>query len=189
MSWTAIDRALRVAERHSLPAPVQHWRDTRDAIYQEIYRGFWDPEQEVFVQYKGSKSLDAACLLMPMVGFVAPRDPRWLSTLDAITKRLTDDSLVYRYRVEEAATDGLVGSEGTFNMCSFWYIECLALAGDLERAQLFFEKLHGFANHLGLYAEEMGLRGEQLGNVPQAFTHLGLISAALALDRALAVAE
>jgi GH15 family glucan-1,4-alpha-glucosidase len=188
MSWTAVDRALRIADRHSLPAPVQHWRETRDAIYREIFGAFWDSDQSIFVQYKGSNTLDAACLLMPIVGFVGPQDPRWLSTLNAISEQLTDDSLVYRYRVGQAATDGLVGAEGTFNMCSFWHIQCLALAGDLKRAQLFFEKIHGFANHLGLYAEEMGLRGEQLGNFPQAFTHLGLIDAAIALDGALSEA-
>jgi GH15 family glucan-1,4-alpha-glucosidase len=146
---------------------------------------FFDRDLRAFVQYKGSKTMDAANLLMPMVKFIGPTDPRWLSTLEAIERELVDDSLVYRYRVDEAAEDGLTGDEGTFNMCSFWFVECLARAGDLERARFFFEKALGYANHLGLYAEELGPRGEHLGNFPQAFTHLGLISAAYYLDREL----
>jgi GH15 family glucan-1,4-alpha-glucosidase len=126
---------------------------------------------------------------MPMVKFLGPTDPRWLSTLAAIERELVDDSLVYRYRVGDAAEDGLTGDEGTFNMCSFWFVECLARAGDLDKARFFFEKTLGYANHLGLYAEELGPRGEHLGNFPQAFTHLGLISAAHCLDRQLTAAR
>ncbi len=122
---------------------------------------------------------------MPMVGFVASRDPRRLSTLDGIERELVDDTLVYRYLTEDAAADGLTGSEGTFCMCSYWYIEDVARSGETEKARLLFEKMHGYANHLGLYAEEMDPAGRYLGNFPQAFTHLGLISAALYLDEAL----
>jgi GH15 family glucan-1,4-alpha-glucosidase len=140
---------------------------------------------EAFVQYRGSNTLDAATLLMPLVKFVGPTDPRWLSTLRAIDAELVDDSLVHRYRIMDETSDGLRGKEGTFNMCSFWYVECLARSGDLPKARFFFEKMLGYANQLGLYAEEISPSGEQLGNFPQAFTHLALISAGHYLNRAL----
>ena len=185
MDWVGLDRAIRIAERRSLPAPVERWRATRDTIHDEIYHHFWDADQKVFVQYRGSTVLDASCLLMPITGFVAPRDPRWLSTLDAVGRQLVDDSLVYRYRTDQAASDGLAGSEGTFSMCTFWYVDCLARAGRIEEARLIFEKMLHYAGHLGLYAEELGPTGEHLGNYPQAFTHLGLVGAARSLDAAL----
>jgi GH15 family glucan-1,4-alpha-glucosidase len=131
------------------------------------------------------KTLDASTLLMPMVKFISPTDPRFIGTLRAMSEDLVDDSLVFRYRVGASADDGLAGAEGTFNMCSFWFAEAVARAGDVQRARFFFEKMLGYANHLGLYAEELGSCGEQLGNFPQAFTHLGLISAASAIDRKL----
>ena len=140
------------------------------------------------MQYKGSKTLDAATLLMPLIRFISPIDPRWLSTLRAIEEVLVTDSLVYRYKTGDAFYDGLLGQEGTFSMCSFWYVECLARSGDLHKARFFFEKALGYANHLGLYAEELGLRGEHLGNFPQAFTHIALISAAYDLNRRLSAA-
>jgi GH15 family glucan-1,4-alpha-glucosidase len=161
----------------------------RDEIHAEIYDGFWSEERQSFVQSKGSTTIDASSLLMPLVGFIAPRDPRWLSTLEATEVDLVDDSLVYRYRAEDAASDGLAGTEGTFCMCSYWFVECLTRAGQLDKARLFFEKMNGYSNHLGLYAEEMGPTGSYLGNFPQAFTHLGLVSAAMCLDEALSVAE
>lgn len=185
MCWVAIDRAIRLAQKRSFPAPLAEWHTARNTIYQEIFEQFWDPRQQAFVQHKGSNTLDAANLLMPLVKFLGPMDPRWLSTLQAIERELVDDSLVYRYKVGGAAADGLAGEEGTFNMCSFWYVECLARSGDLEKARFNFEKMLGYANHLGLYAEELGPGGQQLGNFPQAFTHLGLISAAHCLDHAL----
>jgi GH15 family glucan-1,4-alpha-glucosidase len=138
------------------------------------------------VQFKGAKTVDAAALLMPLVKFIGPTDPRWRSTLNVIEKQLVEDSLVYRYRVLEGAQDGLPGKEGTFSMCSFWNVECISRAGDLKKARFFFEKALGYANHLGLYSEELGLSGEHLGNFPQAFTHLALISAAYNLDYELA---
>ncbi|MEO2169456.1 MAG: glycoside hydrolase family 15 protein [bacterium] len=183
MCWVAIDRALRLAEKRSLPAPIVRWRQTRDKIHNEILGKFWSAKRQSFVQYKGAETVDASCLLMPLVRFISPSDPRWLSTLDAVTNDLVDDSLVYRYRTDEAASDGLAGEEGTFNICSFWYVECLSLSGQLDKAQLLFEKMLGYANHLGLYSEELGPAGEHLGNFPQAFTHLSLISAAFALNR------
>jgi len=185
LCWVAVDRGLRLAEKRSLPAPVVRWRKVRDAIHAEIHTKFWSEQRRAFVQHKGAETLDAACLLMPMMRFISPVDPRWLSTLDAIGKDLVDDSLVYRYKVGHAASDGLTGEEGTFTMCSFWYVECLARSGQLDRARLLFEKMLGFSNHLGIFSEELGPSGEHLGNTPQAFTHLGLISAAFALNRAL----
>jgi GH15 family glucan-1,4-alpha-glucosidase len=185
MCWVAIDRGIRLAVKRSLPAPLEPWRAARDEIYRDIWTHFWDPEEEAFVGHKGSTRLDAACLLMPLVRFVSPTDPRWLSTLRAVERRLVVDSLVYRYEFTEEEGDGLAGTEGTFSICSFWYVECLSRAGDLQKARFFFEKMLGYANHLGLYSEELGPSGEHLGNFPQAFTHLALISAAYDLDRRL----
>jgi GH15 family glucan-1,4-alpha-glucosidase len=185
MCWVAVDRGIRLADRRSFPYPFERWRATRDEIYQDIYTNFWDPDQQAFVQHKGGKTLDASALIMPLVKFVSPTDPRWLSTLRAIDEYLVEDSLVIRYRIGEGAADGLIGKEGTFNMCSFWYAEALARSGDVQKGRLAFEKMLGYSNHLGLFAEELGPHGEHLGNFPQAFTHLGLISAAYAIDRKL----
>ena len=184
MCWVAFDRAIRLARKRGLPAPLVDWLETRDAIYQDIHTAFWDSQQGAFVQSKGSTALDASCLLMPLMRCISPMDPRWLSTLKAVGDRLRDDSLIYRYS-SGAAVDGLRGVEGTFNICSFWYVECLARAGDVKQARFLFEKMLGYANHVGLYSEELGPAGEHLGNFPQAFTHLSLISAAYYLDRAL----
>jgi GH15 family glucan-1,4-alpha-glucosidase len=183
MCWVAIDRGYRLAQKRSLPAPLEAWRHVRDAIYHDIFETFWDDDIGAFVQYEGSKNLDASCLLMPLVRFISPTDPRWLSTFRAVERHLVEDSLVYRYRVDRSAPDGLPGDEGTFTMCSFWYVECLSRAGDVDKARFYFEKMLGYANHLGLYAEELGRCGEHLGNFPQAFTHLALISAAFDIDR------
>mgnify|MGYP001332724642 CR=1 FL=1 len=185
MCWVAFDRALRLALKRSLAGPLDVWRRTRDEIRNDIFTNFWSDELQSFVQFKGSKDLDASVLLMPMMRFISPVDPMWLSTMKAIEKRLVEDTLVYRYDAERTHVDGLPGAEGSFTACSFWYVECLARAGNLEKAQLLFEKLLGYANHLGLYSEELGLNGRHLGNFPQAFTHLSLISAATYLDRAL----
>lgn len=189
MSWVAIDRGLRLADKRSFPADRVKWQQTRDAIYEEIMEKGWDEEMGAFVQYYGGKSLDAANLIMPLVFFVSPTDPRMLKTIEAINRPpdeggLVSDSLVYRYNTEHNI-DGLEGDEGTFNMCTFWLVEALTRAGQLDKARLMFEQMLGYANHLGLYAEETGPKGEALGNFPQAFTHLALISAAFNLDRAL----
>jgi GH15 family glucan-1,4-alpha-glucosidase len=131
--------------------------------------------------------VDASVLLMPITGFISPHDPRWMSTLQAVDEELVEDALVYRYRTgEDGSSDGLSGTEGSFCMCSYWFIECLIRSGDLERARLSFEKMDSYANHLGLFAEEMDGAGWYLGNFPQAFTHLGLVNAAMTLDKALA---
>lgn len=183
MCWVAVDRAIRLAQKRSFPAPLDRWYAVRDAIYQDVFDSFWDPARRAFVQHKGAKTTDAATLLMPLVKFISPTDPRWLSTLRTIERDLVEDSLVFRYRPQDSAPDGLIGEEGTFNMCSFWYVEALARAGDVDQARFIFEKMLGYANHLGLYSEELGPRGEHLGNFPQAFSHLALISAAYCLDR------
>jgi GH15 family glucan-1,4-alpha-glucosidase len=194
MCWVALDRGLRLADKRSFPADRQRWSALRDQIYQEIMSKGWSGERQAFVQHYGSDALDAALLIMPLVFFVSPNDPRMLKTIDAIVQPpaeggLLSDSLVYRYNLEQTG-DGLTGEEGTFNMCTFWLVEALTRAGRadparLEQARLIFERMLGYANHLGLYAEETGPRGEALGNFPQAFTHLSLISAAFNLDRAL----
>jgi GH15 family glucan-1,4-alpha-glucosidase len=184
MSWVAIERAIRMNRARGLPGDIVGWLGERDRIYNQIMKKGWSDDRQAFVQHYGSDVLDASILLMPLVLFIAPTDPRWISTLDAIGDELVSDSLVYRYNVE-ASPDGLRGDEGTFSMCSFWYVEALTRAGRLEEARLAFEKMLTYANHLGLYSEEIGPTGEQLGNFPQAFTHLALISAAFNLDRAL----
>jgi GH15 family glucan-1,4-alpha-glucosidase len=184
MSWVAVERAVRIARQRGLPADIVKWSRQRDEIYDQIHGRGWNEERGAFVQHFDSDVLDASLLLMPLVKFTAPEDPRWLSTLDAITRELVADSLVYRYNVA-ASPDGLEGEEGTFTMCSFWYVEALARAGRLDEARLAFEKMLTYANHLGLYSEEIGPSGQLLGNFPQAFTHLSLISAAVNLDRQL----
>jgi GH15 family glucan-1,4-alpha-glucosidase len=185
MCWVAVDRAIRLAMKRSLPAPIERWARTRDEIYASVHDDFWDEGQRCFVQYPGAASVDAAALIMPLVRFISPTDPRWLSTLDAITRKLARDSLVFRYDAKDSAFDGLEGAEGSFTTCSFWYIEAIARSGNLAQARFLFEKMLGYANHLGLYAEELGSRGEHLGNYPQGFTHLSLVSAAYYLDREL----
>jgi GH15 family glucan-1,4-alpha-glucosidase len=181
MTWVAVDRAIRLAEKRSLDAPFERWTETRNAISEDIWANFWNEERGHFVQSKGSVEVDGAILMMPLVRFIGATDSAWLSTLDAIGLQLADDSLVMRYK----KGDGLEGSEGSFAACSFWYVECLARAGRLEEARINFEKLLLYSNHLQLYPEEFDARGRFLGNFPQAFTHLALISAAFYLDRAL----
>jgi len=183
MCWVALDRAIKIAELHSYPLNPA-WRQERDKIFYSIHNDFWNEKLQAFVQYKGAETVDASTLLMPLIRFISPSDPRWLSTLKRIEEELVSDSLVYRYRINQEL-DGLTGGEGTFSMCTFWYVECLSRAGQLNKARLFFEKMLGYANHLGLYSEMLGVQGEHLGNFPQAFTHLGLITAALSLDHQL----
>jgi GH15 family glucan-1,4-alpha-glucosidase len=185
LCWVAIDRGIRMALRRSYPAPLERWRAARDAIHREVHEGFWDPKAETFVGVKGADWLDAGCLIMPLVRFISATDPRWLSTLRAVERRLVQDSLVYRYENDRVLSDGIEGVEGSFSICSFWYIECLSRSGDLQKARFLFEKMLGYANHVGLYAEAIGSAGEHLGNFPQAFTHLALISAAYDLNRRL----
>lgn len=184
MCWVAIERAMRLARHRGLPADLVRWGAVRDTIYRRIMSHGWSAERHAFTQYEDSDILDASLLMMPLAKFIAPTDPKWLATLDALGEDLVSDSLVYRYD-PQASPDGLQGEEGTFSICSFWYVEALTRAGRLDEARLAFEKMLTYANHLGLYAEEIGHTGEQRGNFPQAFTHLALISAAFNLDRML----
>lgn len=194
MCWVALDRGLRLANKRSFPADRARWMQTRDDIYEEILEKGWSPTRQSFVQHYGCHYLDASSLIMPLVFFMSPNDPRMLKTIEAIQRPpdkggLVSNSLAYRYNVE-GRIDGLRGEEGTFNMCTFWLVEALTRAGRIDRrrldeAVLIFDKMLSYANHLGLYAEETGARGEGLGNFPQAFTHVALISAAFNLDRAL----
>lgn len=184
MNWVALDRGVRLATEHGRPAPLDRWRNERDAIYNQVMERGWSPTRRAFRQHYRNDVLDAALLRMPTVGFVTPTDPMWKSTLDAISEELVTDSLVYRYD-PEASPDGLQGSEGTFSLCTFAYVEALARSGRLDQARITFEKMLTYANHLGLYSEEIALTGEQIGNFPQAFTHLALIDAAIALDQQL----
>jgi GH15 family glucan-1,4-alpha-glucosidase len=185
MCWVAFDRAIRLGEKRSLATPFAEWMTTRDAISDDIFNNFWNESLQSFVQYQGSDAVDSSVLLMPLLRFISPVDPRWLSTMQAVEKTLTEDSLVYRYDTIGDPIDGLRGREGSFTACSFWYIECLARSHQLEKAQLLFDKMLGYANHLGLYSEQLGSSGQHLGNFPQAFTHLALISTATYLDRML----
>jgi GH15 family glucan-1,4-alpha-glucosidase len=194
MNWVALDRGIRLADKRALPADRAKWMRERDLIYEEVMTKGWNEKRRAFTQFYGSEDLDASLLIMPLVFFMAPTDPRMLSTISAILKNprdggLVSDSLVYRYP-PQPRIDGLPGEEGTFNMCSFWLVEALTRAGQvfperLDQARLLFERVLGYANHLGLYAEQTGRQGEALGNFPQAFTHLALISAAFNLDRSL----
>lgn len=184
MSWVAFDRAIRLADTHGRPAPVEDWTWQRDSIHSQILSRSWHRTRNAFVQHDTGDELDAALLRMPRTGFLPAKDPLWLSTLDAIKADLVTDSLVYRYD-PVSSPDGLAGGEGTFSLCSFDYVDALTRAGRLEEARTAFEKMLTYANHVGLYAEEIAPTGEQLGNFPQAFTHLALIDAAVTLDAAL----
>jgi GH15 family glucan-1,4-alpha-glucosidase len=183
MTWVAFERAIRIGRQRGLPAPIAHWRDIANSSYEAVQREGWSPDRRAYVQYLGGTTLDASLLVMPLVKFAGPSDPRFLSTLDRIGEELVSDSLVRRY--EPDGSDGLPGREGTFNLCSFWYVEALTRAGRIAEGRYVFEKMLTYANHVGLFAEEIGPAGEALGNFPQAFTHLALISAAFNLDRAL----
>ena len=192
MCWVAVDRALRLASKRSFPADWNGWTATRDKIYETVMQRGWNPQRRAFVQQLDGEALDASTLLMPLVFFVSPTDPRILQTIDAIYRSpkkggLVSDGLVFRYDVEKTP-DGLNGTEGTFNLCTFSLVEALTRASStdphrLRQARLLFEQMIGYSNHLGLYAEQIGHRGQALGNFPQALTHLALISAAFNLDR------
>ncbi|HZI04622.1 MAG TPA: glycoside hydrolase family 15 protein [Archangium sp.] len=195
MCWVALDRAIRLADKRSFPADRARWLRTRDIIFEEIMQKGWSEKRGAFIQSYETSALDAANLLMPLVFFLSPVDPRMLSTLDILRKPpaqggLASDGLVFRYDAE-ATEDGVSRArEGTFNLCTFWLVEAMTRASVtrpdlLDEARLTFERMLGYANHVGLYAEQIGPSGEALGNFPQALTHLSLISAAYNLDRAL----
>jgi GH15 family glucan-1,4-alpha-glucosidase len=180
-TWIALDRAIKIAGRRARPANVTKWTVERDLVYNQIMERGWNPKVGAFTQHYDTEVLDSSLLLMPLQGFITPSDPMWQSTLKAMDRELVSDSLVYRYN-PSASPDGLAGDEGTFSLCTFWYVDALARSGRLDEARLVFEKMHTYANHLGLYSEEISATGEQLGNFPQAFSHLSLISAAINLD-------
>jgi GH15 family glucan-1,4-alpha-glucosidase len=186
LCWTALDRAVRLAPQLGEYAKTEEWEAARDSIFEAVMERGWSEEKQAFAQSFDSDDLDAAQLLMPMLGFLPATDERMRSTIEAIASELTEDGLVLRYRNEEGLNaDGLTGEEGTFVICSFWLVSCLAKAGELERAEILFDRLAGYANDLGLLAEEIDTaNGEQLGNFPQAFSHIGLITAAWEIDKA-----
>ena len=184
MSWVAFDRAIRMSTSRGRPADLERWVRERDRIHTQIMTKGWNDQLGAFVQYEGGDVLDAALVLMPLMGFIVPNDPRWQSTMSAMERTLVDDSLVYRYD-PKASPDGLPGSEGTFSLCTFLYVDALTRSGRLDEARLTFSKMLTYANHLGLYSEEIDPAGRQVGNFPQAFTHLALIAAVLNLDRRL----
>jgi GH15 family glucan-1,4-alpha-glucosidase len=183
-SWVAFDRGIKMATERSRPADVPRWTAERDRLYRTVMDKGWNPSMKAFVQYEGSDVLDASMLLMPAVGIIVPTDEKWADTMKAMDRTLVEDSLVYRYD-PKASPDGLRGSEGTFSLCTGWYVDALTRCGRLDEARLTFEKMLTYGNHLGLFSEEIGITGEQLGNFPQAFTHLSLINAALNLDQQL----
>lgn len=185
MCWLALEQASKLAFYRAYPAPVDRWRRVRDDIFKNIYSRFWSKKLNAFVRYPGADSFDASAMLLPLVKFFGPGDPRWKSTFAAMAKDLVEDALVYRNHPDTAASDRESGPPSTFTVCSFWYVQCLARAGDLKQARLVFEKMLGHANHLGLYSEQLGPAGQHLGNFPLALSHIGLISAAWYLDRRL----
>jgi GH15 family glucan-1,4-alpha-glucosidase len=184
MCWVAFDRGIRIATQEGRPAPIERWRTERDRIYAQVMEQGFHESRQAFVQHYNTDVLDSSLLRMPTVGFIEGTDPLWESTLRAMDEELVTDSLVYRYD-PAASPDGLRGSEGTFSLCTFAYVDALTRAGRVQDARQAFEKMLTYANHVGLYSEEIALTGEQIGNFPQAFTHLSLIDAAVALDAAL----
>ena len=191
LCWVALDRAIELAPRLGMHADVEHWKAEREQIREAILTRGWSEAKQSYAQSFDSDDLDAAQLLMPILGFLPATDERMRSTIEAIASELTEDGLVLRYRNEEGLNaDGLTGEEGTFVICTFWLVCCLAQAGEIERARELFEQLVGYASDLGLIAEEIDTKnGEQLGNFPQAFSHIGLIVAASNLDKARARAK
>jgi GH15 family glucan-1,4-alpha-glucosidase len=188
MAWVVFDRAVRLAERFELDAPVERWKEVRNEIHSEVCERGYDRERRTFTQYYGSKELDASVLNIPLVGFLPGDDERVTGTIDAISRELGRDGFVSRYSTAET-DDGLPGDEGQFLACSFWLVSALALNGRIEEARALFERLVGLSNDLGLLSEEYDVkRRRQVGNFPQAFSHLTLIVAARAISAAEAAA-
>lgn len=194
MAWVGFDRMIRTARRAGLPAPVERWEAARDAVHDQICTLGYDERRNTFTQFYGSRGLDAALLLMPRVGFLPADDPRVVGTVEAVQRDLVEDGLVQRYRPDadppaghdggESPLDGLPGGEGAFIACSFWLADALALQGRTDEARKLFERLLELTNDVGLLSEEWEpTAARQLGNTPQAFSHVGLINTALALER------
>ena len=182
MEWVAFERAVELGTKHSFPVPPR-WIEIRDKLFTHVFEDFWDGKQQAFVRAEGSTRMDGSTLLMPLMSIISGKDSQWLTTLRRIEAVLVSDTLVYRHLPETGDSRDESPKEGTFTACSFWYIECLARGGQKDQARLYFDKMIGYANHVGLYSEELGQPGEQWGNFPQALSHLALISAALYLDR------
>jgi GH15 family glucan-1,4-alpha-glucosidase len=185
MCWVALDRAIAIADHLHAGDRVDQWKAAREEIAESVLTQGWSEQAGAFTQYFGSTALDASNLMLPIVGFLPADDPRMLATIDAIADRLTDErGLVYRYRTEEGV-DGLAGEEGTFLLCTFWLAQALAMSGQVDRARNVFERAAAYVTDLGLLAEEVDpASGELLGNYPQAFSHIGLVNAAWAIDQA-----
>src|SRR5512140_2812056 len=182
MAWLAFDRAIALSKRFKLTGPVQRWEQVRAQIHDEILERAYDPQRHTFTQSYGSAALDAGALMVGLVGLLDPADDRFTGTIDAVRRELGHDGFISRYSTD-VTDDGLSGSEGQFLACSFWLVEALALNGRQDQARELFERLLALRNDLGLYAEEYDVaRGRQVGNFPQAFTHLALISAARVLS-------
>jgi len=186
LCWVALDRAVKMAPQLGSYAKAEEWAEERDRVRAAVLERGWSEDRQAYAQSFHSDELDAAQLLMPLVGFLPATDERMRSTIEAIARDLTRDGLVLRYSAEEGLNaDGLSGEEGTFVICSFWLAACLAQAGEVERAEALFDRVVGYANDLGLLAEEIDTAtGELLGNMPQAFSHIGLIKAAWEIDSA-----
>jgi GH15 family glucan-1,4-alpha-glucosidase len=184
MAWVVFDRAVRIAERFDLEAPVERWKGVRDEIHREVCERGYDPDRRTFTQYYGSKELDASVLNIPLVGFLPGTDERVTGTIDAVWRELGRDDFVSRYSTAQT-DDGLPGDEGQFLACSFWLVSALAANGRVDEARSLFERLLGLSNDLGLLAEEYDVgHGRQVGNFPQAFSHLTLVVAAYAIAAA-----
>ena len=183
MCWVALDRAIRLVRKRSLPTDVSQWIENRNRIFQDIYDNFWDEELQSYVHFKGAKTVDSSLLMMPLMKFISPYDKRWVKTMKVIEDQLiVDDVLVYRNLHDSIPNKG-EAVEGSFTIGSFWYIECLSRGGEVEKAERYFQKLMSHSNHLNLFAEELSPSGAQLGNFPQGFSHLGLISTLFSIDR------
>jgi GH15 family glucan-1,4-alpha-glucosidase len=190
MACVGFDRMIRTAERSGLDAPLDRWRAARDAVHREVCERGFDAERGTFTQFYGSRGLDAALLLIPRVGFLPPDDARVRGTVEAVRKELCEDGFVLRYRpdadphADSGTVDGLPGSEGAFLACSFWLADALALIGRQDEARELFERLLDLRNDVGLLSEEWDPQARrQLGNMPQAFSHVGLVNTAMALER------
>jgi len=184
MAWVAIDRTVQGIKKHGLPGDADHWQALAEVIRADILEKGVDPDRNCFTQYYGSKAMDASLLMIPQVGFLPMDDDRIINTIHAVEEDLSDNGFILRYKAE-ATDDGLKGSEGTFIMCSFWMVECLAMIGEVQKAQMLFDRLLDIRNDVGLLSEEYDtVHHRMLGNMPQAFSHVGLINAALALQDA-----
>jgi GH15 family glucan-1,4-alpha-glucosidase len=184
MAWVAVDRAIKDFDRFKLAGPLDHWRRLRDKMHEDICQNGFNRTVGTFVQSYSSTALDASLLLIPLVGFLPASDPRVVATIEAIERKLVVDGFVMRYDLEKS-DDGVAGDEATFLLCSFWLVDCLVMLGRHDDARHLFDRLLLVRNDLGLLAEEYDPTSRrQLGNFPQAFSHIGLVNSAVNLSRA-----